>query len=331
MLYRVQLLETSECFDVAPDETILGAAQRANVALAHQCQFGACGTCRIKVMQGEVAYAEPPAALSDEEAADGYALACQALPRSDVVVSAARPLAPCSDPQTVTARLESIRPLTPDVLHVALELPADLELVYRPGQYVNLLTDGGVRRSFSLASKPDGRRIDFQIRRIPGGRFTDQRLAQMAPGEAIDVELPLGSFCFHPEDYRPVVLAATGTGLAPIKSIVESLMGDPDCPPVALYWGVRTEADLYLHDEIRRWHEQFDDFTYVPVLSRVDATWRGRRGHVQQAVLEDLPDLSEHAIYLCGSPNMIADAKRAFCASGASAAHLYVDSFNFQP
>ena len=63
-------------------------------------------------------------------------------------------------------------------------------------------------------------------------------------------------------------MVATGTGLAPIKSILESLMDDPDCPPVSLYWGMRTEDDLYLHDEIQSWAERLCDFQYVPVLSR---------------------------------------------------------------
>ena len=145
-----------------------------------------------------------------------------------------------------------------------------------------------------------------------------------------EVELPLGNFRLHAEDYRPLLMVATGTGLAPIKSMLESLMGDDDCPPVSLYWGMRTEADLYLHDEIQTWADRLYEFQYVPVLSRASDSWTGRRGHVQDAVLADLPDLSEHAIYLCGSPNMIADAKVAFAARGASMDHLYADSFVFQ-
>jgi CDP-4-dehydro-6-deoxyglucose reductase len=144
------------------------------------------------------------------------------------------------------------------------------------------------------------------------------------------VEIPLGSFRLHAEDYRPVVMAATGTGLAPIKSMLESLMDDADCPPVSLYWGVRTEADLYLAHEIRGWGERLYEFNFVPVLSRPGPDWQGRRGHVQDAVAQDFGDLSEHALYLCGSPAMIADAKQRFLARSASADHVYVDGFTFQ-
>jgi CDP-4-dehydro-6-deoxyglucose reductase len=202
--------------------------------------------------------------------------------------------------------------------------------MYRPGQHMNVLLGDGTHRSFSMASVPDGNIADFHVRRIPGGRFTDVLLPQLQAGDMLDVELPHGTFRYHEEDYRSLVMVATGTGLSPIKCILESLMDDPDCPPVWLYWGMRTEEDLYLHDEIEQWGSRLYEFRYVPVLSRASGAWSGRRGYVQDAVLQDHEDMSEHAIYLCGSPNMISDAKKAFLARGASVDHIYVDGFNFQ-
>jgi CDP-4-dehydro-6-deoxyglucose reductase len=152
----------------------------------------------------------------------------------------------------------------------------------------------------------------------------------MCPGDLLDVELPLGQFRFHEEDYRQLLMIATGTGIAPIKAILESLLDDPDCPPVALYWGVRDASWLYVDDDIRGWADRLYEFRYEPVLSRPGPGWEGRTGHVQDAVLDDIHDLSDHSIYLCGSPNMIRDAKRAFLARGASVEHLYADGFNFQ-
>ncbi|MFI4928117.1 MAG: CDP-6-deoxy-delta-3,4-glucoseen reductase, partial [Burkholderiales bacterium] len=91
-----------------------------------------------------------------------------------------------------------------------------------------------------------------------------------------------------------------------------------------------TEADLYLADEIRTWGERLYEFDFVPVLSRAGTDWGGRRGHVQDAVAQDFGDLSEQALYLCGSPTMIADAKQRFLSLGADVDHLYVDGFTFQ-
>lgn len=308
---------------------MLTAALRGQVELPHECRFGGCGTCRVRVLEGRVGYEdELPMGLSPEEAEAGYALACQALPQSDLVVSA-EPLQLGSPPTRVQATVEGVRPLGPDVTHLRLRLLQE-GLEFLPGQYGNVQLGDGRHRSFSMASKPNGGVVDFHVRRIPGGAFTDRRLSGLQPGETLDIELPHGRFRFRPQDYRPLLMVATGTGLAPIKSILESLMDDPDCPPVSLYWGARTAADLYLHDEIQRWGERLYEFQYVPVLSRADEGWTGRRGYVQDAVLADWPDLSEHAIYLCGSPLMIEAAKADFLGRGASLEHLYSDSFVFQ-
>lgn len=330
MSYQIRVLETGACFVAHGEESLLDAALRANVALAHDCQFGGCGTCRIKVLEGNHDYEEFPLGLTPEEAGAGFALACQARPRSDMVIGGGLDGAPVSEPVRLRARVSAIRALSDDVTHLTLTLPADTELVSRPGQYMNVLLDDGSHRSFSMASPARGSLIDFHVRRIAGGHFTDRTIARLKPGDSLDLEMPLGTFRFHVEDYRPLLMVATGTGLAPIKAILESLMDDPDCPPVTLYWGARTAADLYLHDEIADWASRLYEFRYVPVLSRADSSWEGRRGYVQHAVCEDHADLSEHALYLCGSPAMIADAKKAFIARGASIDHLYADSFTFQ-
>ncbi len=330
MSYHIHLLESQQSFEAAAGETVLDGALRANVQMAHDCRFGGCATCRVRLVEGAVAYDEYPMGLTPEEEAEGFALACQARPTSDLVISTARPGEPCAEPARHTAVIRNIAPLSADVVHLTLELPQAETLDYRPGQYLKIFTGDGIARSFSMASVPRDRTVDLHVRRIPGGYFTERLLASLRSDDRLDVELPLGGFYFRKDDYRPLVMVATGTGLAPIKSILESLMDDPDCPPVSLYWGMRTAADLYMHEQIQAWGARLYDFQYVPVLSRADEAWSGRRGHVQHAVAADLPDLSEHAIYLCGSPDMIRDARETFLALGASGAHIYADSFTFQ-
>ncbi|KAF1045919.1 2Fe-2S iron-sulfur cluster-binding protein [Xylophilus sp.] len=333
MAYHVHLLDPAAHFEAAPGETLIDAAERAGLRLPHDCRFGTCGTCRVRLASGHVEYGEDglPPGLTPEEAAAGFALACQARPCSDVALLPERRLAPCSPPARYRATVAAVTRWDCGVTHLRLDLPPEAEdLVFRPGQYVNLFLEDGTPRSFSMASAPAGRSLDFHLRRIPGGRFTHHRVDALRPGDVLEAELPLGTFCYHSEDYRPLMLVATGTGLAPLKSIAESLMDADDCPPVALYWGMRTEADLYLHAEVASWAGRFEDFRYEPVLSRADGQWSGRRGHVQQAVAEDFPDLSEHAIYLCGSPDMVRQARQEFLARGASIDHIYSDSFTFQ-
>ncbi|WP_353146435.1 2Fe-2S iron-sulfur cluster-binding protein [Pollutimonas bauzanensis] len=331
MSYHVCIAETDDAFEVGDDESILEAAIRANVNMAHECQFGGCGTCRIKLLEGSVRYDEFPMALTEEEHAEGYALACQARPNTDVVISAAAKGMEFAPAVVVDAKVKSIVPLTADIAHLTLQLSEQTPLDYRPGQYMNILLQDGSTRSFSMASAslPDNM-LDFHIRRIEGGYFTGELLAAMQPQMPLSLEIPLGTFCYHEDDWRPLVMVATGTGLAPIKAILESLLDNDDCPPVSLYWGMRTEADLYLCQEIESWRERLYEFNFVPVLSRADAAWEGRRGHVQHAVVEDFDDLSEHAVYLCGSPDMITEAKSLFSGRGASLDYMYSDSFTFQ-
>lgn len=329
MTYRIQILETQQVFQVAPGETLLQGALRHDVALPHDCQLGGCGSCRLKLVEGSVAYDEMPFGLTPEEEAAGYALACQARPQGDLVVSTARAEEACVDPTRHRAVIRDLRALCGDVIHLDLEIP-EAEIDYRPGQYLKIVGEDGLPRSFSMASRPAGARVDLHVRRIAGGAFTEATLGKLRPGDTLDVELPHGSFFYRASDYRPLLMVATGTGIAPIKSILESLMDDDDCPPVSLYWGARQPADLYLDAEIGGWGERLYDFQYVPVLSRAGDAWQGRRGYVQHAVSEDMADLSEHAIYLCGSPDMIRDAKQAFLERGASPDHIYADSFTFQ-
>lgn len=329
MAFRVQWLEGDTTFSVAPGESVLDAALRQQVALPHDCRFGGCGSCRVQLLDGLVQYEEQPFALTPEDQARGEALACQARPLSDLVLSVAPPLA-CSPPTRLQAQVHSVAPLAADVLHLQLQLPDEANLVYHAGQYMNVLLGDDRHRSFSMASRPDAGRVDFHVRRIAGGRFTDQALAALRPGDRLDVEVPLGQFRYHAEDERPIAMLATGTGLAPLKAMLETLMDDDDCPPVHLYWGMRDEAGLYLHQQIPAWAERLYEFRYVPVLSRPGAGWTGRAGYVQQALLDDLPELSEHAVYLCGSPTMVAAARSAVLAHGADPDHVYADAFTFQ-
>lgn len=331
MSYKVRIEESGGSFEVAQDETVLAAALRQGVSLPHDCTLGGCGSCRVRLLQGQVEYDEFPFGLTKAEAAEGYALACQARPCSDLQISAPPPAPAHSEPARYQAEITEVRQASPDVYVVQLDLPleAAASLVYLPGQHLNVHLGDGKTRSFSMARASAAAGVELHIRQIPGGRFT-QQVPQLRAGDTLEVELPLGGFHYHARDERPMLMLATGTGIAPLRGILESLLDDDDCPPVSLYWGMRDANELYLQDELASWGDRLYEFRYVPVLSRPSAPWTGRRGYVQQAACEDLQDLSGHAIYLCGSPRMIADAKREFLARGASAEHIYVDGFSFQ-
>ena len=319
MSHRVAL-ESGEAFS-AGSESLLSAALNAGVMLPSDCRQGACGTCRIRVLQGRVSYEAPPMALTPEDEAEGFALACQARAMSDLLVRVESLALPSTERRCAT--IVSLERFTPDVVHLRLELEQPVD--YAPGQHMKLHLPDGTTRNFSMASRPDGTAIEFHVRRIPGGRFTDTALGKMRPGDAVDVELPHGAFIFRRQDYRPVIMAVTGTGLAPVRAMLDSLLDDPDCPPIRLYRGGRTPSDLYLHEELEGWRERLAGFEYVPVLSRA-----GAKRYVQDAICADFDDLSQHAIYLCGSPAMTAAARSAVRRKGADTAYVYAEGFSFQ-
>ena len=330
MAHRVLWLQTQQSFDVEDGETVLAAAQRQAVDLPHECTFGGCGTCRMTVAQGTVRYEELPMALTEEEHAQGQGLACQALCDSDLVISVETGPA-ASPPTLVDATVGAVSALASGVTLLRLQLPAAHGVVYVPGQYVNIQLEDGSHRSFSIANAPGGGQdLDLHIRRIEGGRFTSRMLQDLKAGDTLRVELPHGNFYYREQDYQSMIFAATGTGLAPIRAILQSLLDDEDLPPSRLYWGMRNQDEFYHLDELAQWSTRLYEFEFIPVLSRPGPGWQGRTGHVQDAVLADVPDLSEHSVYLCGSPNMISDAKARFMQAGADPSHIYADSFTFQ-
>jgi CDP-4-dehydro-6-deoxyglucose reductase len=214
---------------------------------------------------------------------------------------------------------------------LTLQLPQDVQVQFRPGQYLNILFEDGRARSFSMANADAAQgRIELHVREVEGGRFTQACLPALKAGDELLLELPLGVFYWRERDWRPMVMVATGTGIAPIKAILESLLDKDDCPPVSLYWGMNRPEDLYLAQEIESWANRLCEFRFVPVLSHADESWQGARGYVQQQVCRDEPDLSEHAIYLCGSPVMIEQARGLFKEHGANEQFMYADAFNFQ-
>lgn len=333
MAHQVEVIETGESFNVAAEETILQAARRHGVRIHSECEFGGCGTCRIQVVQGSVQYEDDflPMSVSDDDHEQGYAAACQARLNQDVKISLAQHIVSLPATQELSLEVAKIQPLCNGVHQLVLKSDALRTLEYWPGQYLNIDVGDGRHRSFSMANATcNNGEVQLHIREIDGGMFTQERLLSLQRGDFLQVAIPAGSFYYHEKDWRPMIFVATGTGIAPLRAILESLLDNEDCPPIRLYWGMRCEADLYQQAEFEAWASRLYEFEFIPVLSQPSAQWQGRVGYVQDAVASDFDDLSEHAIYLCGSPTMINDARRQFTERGAIAEFMYADAFNFQ-
>ncbi|ATE62336.1 CDP-6-deoxy-delta-3,4-glucoseen reductase [Thauera sinica] len=335
MSYEISLQPGNHHFRADADETILEAALAAGLLLPHSCRDGACGACKGKVLAGEIDYGNmTEGTLSQEEREAGYALFCCARPRSDLALQA-RTVSRAGDVpvKKLPCRVQRLQRLAPDVMLIDLKLPASESFQFRAGQYIDVLLADGRRRSFSIANAPhDAGHIELHVRRIDGGRFTAQVFDAMKEKDILRFEGPLGGFWLREESARPVLLLAGGTGFAPIKAIVEHARHTGMSRPMTLYWGSRDRAGLYLDELARAWQDSLPGFTYVPVLSEIlpEDAWTGRRGLVHQAVLDDLPDLSGHEVYACGSPAMVDAARDSFTRTrGLPEGQFFADAFTF--
>jgi CDP-4-dehydro-6-deoxyglucose reductase len=315
MVSQVKVLPSGHTFGVEEHETILEAALRQDVALSYGCRNGACGACRGKVVSGEVSLADHSSqALSEQDQAQGYTLFCCARPVGDITVEAVELTGPGDMPvKTLPCRVESIEKIH-DVAILRLKLPASERLQFKAGQYIDILMKDGSKRSFSIANAPfDDEFLELHIRHQPGGHFSEYVFHQMKEREIMRFKGPLGAFYLREDNDSPILMIASGTGFAPIKGIVEHALHNGSKRPMILYWGARTEPDLYLAALADRWHGEHPDlFRYVPVLSEADAGWQGRTGFVHQAVLDDFSDLSGFQVYACGAPVMVEAAHRSF-------------------
>jgi CDP-4-dehydro-6-deoxyglucose reductase, E3 len=334
--HTVTLHGSGKRFSVQADETVLEAARRQGLALPYSCLGGLCGSCKATVISGSCHYPrQPPEALSGDERDHQQALLCQAVPLSDLTVIA-REVASVADfpKRTLALKVVEMSLLAPDVMRLMLKAPRGERLRYLAGQYLDVLLPGGKRRAFSIANAPeDAELIELHIRNVAGGGFTHHVFAEMAVGEVLRVEGPLGTFVPREDSERRMLMVAGGTGFAPIKAIVEHFLHLGTARPIAVYWGVRAEADLYLPDLSARWLARHAELRFTEVLSEAPPEQRNRHriGMVHEIVLADIPDLSGHDVYMSGPPPMIAAARRAFAHAGLSEERLYYDSFEYAP
>ena len=338
MTYTITVQPSGRSFEAEPAETMLAAGIRQGIGLPYGCKDGACGSCKCKKISGTVTHGpHQDKALSAQEEADGYVLTCCGTATSDVVLESRQVTHAGAFPiKKMPARVATLEKLSPDVVRLKLQLPANDIIQYHAGQYVEFILRDGARRSYSMANAPHtliesgAPMVDLHVRHMPGGKFTDHVFSAMKEKEILRIEGPYGSFHLRDDSPKPMVLLASGTGFAPIKAIIEHMQFMGITRDAVLYWGGRRPHDLYLHDWVLARCAEMPHLTYVPVVSDALAedAWSGRTGFVHQAVLQDLPDLSGHQVYACGAPIVVDSARKDFVEKAGLPEHeFFADAF----
>jgi len=207
------------------------------------------------------------------------------------------------------ARLVQSREIAPNTRHFEFESP-EWNAAFVPGQFVSLTAtvgDDEITRAYSIVSPPGGNRFALCANLVQDGHLSPILFA-MEPGGEIDFKGPYGAFILR----RPVsdsIFVATGTGIAPFRSmLLAQLNAHPD-RHFTLIFGVRHEHGLLYHDELTALAQAFPNFEYRPTLTRPPEHWHGRTGRVQQHVLEALGERRDMDVYICGLREMVDDVR----------------------
>lgn len=315
--------------EVRPGQSILSAALDAGVPFPHSCRSGRCGACKSQLLDGSVTLGgHTRFALSEEEKAQNQILACQAVPQTDISVAWLD-----GEDQVATtsivkqaAEVVAIDSLTHDIRRIRIALEDRAGFQFQSGQYVRLTIEGAPPRDYSMASLPDDAYVEFHVRAVPGGRTSSWITEGLRIGDVVQVEGPFGSAFLRQEHKGPIIAVAGGSGLAPIKSIVESaLIADPG-REVHVYFGARSPRDVYLADHFRGLAMALPNTTYHAVLSEVAAPgWRS--GYVSDAIAEDHVSLASAKVYAAGPPPMVDAVRTTVQALGVAAVNFHADVF----
>lgn len=320
-------LNSGISFSAKEGFSILDSALLGDISLPYSCRTGRCSACKCKILNGSTRLLHSETGLTDDEKNEGWILSCVRSVESDVLLEiddlcdVKLPIA-----KTLPCRIAEINTLAPDILLIKLRLPPAVDFEFIPGQYIDIIGPNGVRRSYSLANSSfEQKLLELHVRRVDEGVMSYYWFNKAKVNDLIRLNGPLGTFFLRDVAGINLIFLATGTGIAPIKSMFESLIHLPDEKQpgsITVLWGGRQYQDLYMDfSSIPLKH------LYVPVLSRAESSWEGVRGHVQNALLALQPDLSNSVVYACGSNAMILDAKDFLKQAGLPANRFYFDAF----
>jgi toluene monooxygenase electron transfer component len=313
------------------------AALRAGVGLPYECNVGACGTCKIELVGGEVASNWPGApGLSERDIGRKRVLGCQSRPLGDCVVKARvmPQYAAAGVPRRFQATLAATRELTHDLREFSFTL--ETPLAFLPGQYALLYLPGvDGPRAYSMSNIAQGQPTwDFQIKRTPGGAATGALFDNLVPGATITIDGPYGLAYLRTDSPRDIVCIAGGSGLAPVMSIARGVAANPAMAgiKVHLFYGGRGARDICGEDMLQALPGYGERIFFHPIVSMPESSdpgyWSGKVGFVHELALATIGSaLPEHEIYFAGPPAMAQAVQRMLFDQKVPPAQVHYDAF----
>jgi CDP-4-dehydro-6-deoxyglucose reductase/ferredoxin-NAD(P)+ reductase (naphthalene dioxygenase ferredoxin-specific) len=328
MSFKVRIVQADRTISVPTGATILATALDAGIAYPFGCQSGNCGACKSHLVKGEVAldgYSE--FALSDEEKARGLILACRAVPWDDCEVAWLEEDDLIVHPRRLLdCRVVGLDDATHDIKRLRLEIVSGGPFDFSAGQFASVTFAGLPPRDYSMANVPGDPVLEFHVRRTVGGVTGAYVAGTLKPGDAVRVEGPFGTSYLRESHRGPIIAVAGGSGMAPIKSVVERALQQDLPQHIYFYFGVRTPRDLYLHDHFATLAKAHANLHFTPVLSEAGGEAL-RHGLVHEAVAADFDEFDGCKAYLAGPPVMVEAATRLFEQRGMRRIDIHADAF----
>lgn len=334
--FKAKVSQDNATFVVETGDNLLKAALSSGLAWPHNCRVGSCGQCRCRLVSGKIKpLSDFSYVLTGEEIDAGMILACQTSLRSDVEIEVdlENPIMPTSKPKTINGVIANTKSLTHDILEITIRLDEEMP-AYLAGQYAELSAFGlNIQpRSYSFARAPEKEEknsVTFFIRYVPDGEFTSWLHLADRQGARVTLTGPYGSFWLRNTNAQ-VLCIAGGSGMAPIKALLEHMLSQGMNRQVTYLFGARTQKDLYCLDEMNQIKALGNGFfNFVPVLSQEpdDSNWNGLRGKCIDALPSYNLSLHETQAYLCGPPGMIDGAIEMLTQNGMSKENIFYDKF----
>jgi len=324
-MFKIKL-KNNKTFTCDKDSTIFEAAKNNNIILEHSCLSSRCRSCVVKVLSGKTINKEEELVLTEDDKNAKFILSCNAKPLSDIELD----IEDIGDitlfeKKIIPSKISIIEKLTDDVLKIVLRLPPNSNFNFNSGQYVNIIK-GNLTRSYSIANCSDHKnQLEFFIKKYKNGLMSEYFFKEAKINDLLRLEGPIGTFFLRDSCSKNIVFLATGTGVAPIKSILEGLDKSQKNYQNKNLWvivGARFQEDLF-------WEPDFNNLNikYIPVLSRQYNDWNGAKGYVQEVVLKQQIDLKNTQVYACGSNEMILSAKKLLLKNNLTENNFFSDAF----
>ncbi|GGY01403.1 oxidoreductase [Litchfieldella qijiaojingensis] len=331
MSHDVQITTAGKTVTVKDGDTILDAAMMAGISYPHSCRAGRCGACKSRLVEGEVELLPHTRfSLTDEERDAGLVLACRAMPLSDCTISWLRDdeaLATAHPVRKVSCTVVELDDLTHDIKQVRLRVENGEPFSFTAGQYAQVTFPGCPTREYSMANHPDEPVLEFHVRHVPGGATSAHVAHELAVGDTVEVEGPFGTSYLRERHAGPIVAVAGGSGLAPVKSILEAALAAGMRQPIHLYFGARDERDVYLEPHLQSLIERHDNLKTHIVLSEPNGPTERKTGLVTEVMAANWDKVTGCRAYLAGPPPMVEAATELLLARGVPVDNIHADAF----